>query len=77
MTHLPHDPVLISLQDCMIETHREIIFTSLDWKMCQGEAWLVTGPNGGGKSILASALAGELSINPCRDGFYSNIFILR
>ena len=42
--------------------------------MNAGEAWLVIGPNGGGKADFLKALCGQLKIVPNADGLYSNIF---
>lgn len=36
----------------------------ISWTMHAGEAWLVIGPNGGGKASFLSALAGKLAIVP-------------
>ena len=38
-------------------------FAGLDWTFREGEQWVVTGPNGSGKTYLATILAGE---TPCR-----------
>lgn len=42
--------------------------------MNAGEAWLVIGPNGGGKADFLKALCGQLKIIPNADGLYSNVF---
>ncbi len=42
--------------------------------MNAGEAWLVIGPNGGGKADFLKALCGQQKIFPNADGLYSNIF---
>lgn len=44
--------------------------------MFSGEAWLVIGPNGGGKADFINALAGKLSIvpNSAESSLYSNCF---
>ncbi len=42
--------------------------------MNAGEAWLVIGPNGGGKADFLKALCGQLKIVPNTDGLYSNVF---
>ncbi len=42
--------------------------------MNSGEAWLVIGPNGGGKADFLKALCGQQKIFPNADGLYSNIF---
>ena len=38
-------------------------FAGTDWTFREGEQWVVTGPNGSGKTYLATILAGE---TPCR-----------
>jgi len=65
---------LIRLVRCNIEKNGTILLPEISWKMNEGENWLVTGENGGGKSIFASALAGGLDIVPFDDGGYSNRF---
>ena len=55
---------LITIKNCRIENSRETIIPRLDWQMKSGEAWLVIGPNGGGKADLVNALAGKLKIKP-------------
>ena len=55
---------LISIKNCRIENSRETVVPELDWQMKQGEAWLVIGPNGGGKADFINALAGKLKIVP-------------
>lgn len=73
---------LISIKNCRIENSRQTVIPALDWSFCEGEAWLVIGPNGGGKADFVNALsgttdrhfvpnmpgAGEL------DSTYSNVF---
>lgn len=70
----PRGHKLITLKDCRIEMHGKEILPSLSWEMLSGEAWLITGQNGGGKSVFASALAGQLEVIPQDSGFYGNIF---
>ena len=55
---------LISIKNCRIENSRETVVPELNWQMKQGEAWLVIGPNGGGKADFINALAGKLKITP-------------
>ena len=42
--------------------------------MNEGEVWLVTGVNGGGKADFLNALEGNLNIIPNTEGLFSNIF---
>ena len=68
---------LITIQNCRIENSRETVIPKLEWQMKRGEAWLVIGPNGGGKADFINALAGKLKIVPATDSpqaFFSSIF---
>ncbi len=55
---------LLSLNNCKIEDSQKTVLERVDWTMQAGEAWLVIGPNGGGKSDFLSALAEKRSIIP-------------
>lgn len=55
---------LITINNCRIEDIKHTLIDDFSWIMHSGEAWLVTGPNGGGKAAFLSALAGKLSIVP-------------
>jgi molybdate transport system ATP-binding protein len=50
------------------------IFQDLTWSLKPGEAWVITGSNGSGKSAFAAALAGLLPITPGIAGAYINVF---
>jgi len=69
---------LISISNCRIENSKETIVPEISWKFEQGHAWLVIGPNGGGKADFVNALASEkgLKISPnSQDGaLFSNSF---
>ena len=52
---------LITIQNCRIESNEKIVVPNLSWQMNEGEAWLVIGPNGGGKADFVNALAGKMS----------------
>ena len=65
---------LISFKNCRIEDNAAARIKNFSWSMRAGEAWLVTGPNGGGKADFLKALCGQLKIIPNADGLYSNIF---
>lgn len=71
---------LISIKNCRIENSRESVIPQLNWSFNEGEAWLVIGPNGGGKADFVNALSGSsLKIVPnsqnAADGaFYSSVF---
>ena len=49
---------LIKINNCRIENSRGTVLEQLTWEMKAGEAWLVIGPNGGGKSSLARLIMG-------------------
>ncbi len=65
---------LIQMVRCNVEKNGAVLLPSLSWQMCDEESWLITGSNGGGKSIFASALAGSMEIVPINNGLYSNQF---
>jgi len=48
---------LISINNCRIENSKSSIISSLSWNLKSGEAWLVIGPNGGGKADFLNALS--------------------
>ncbi len=50
---------LISLKNVRVQDLHGTKIENLDWQMLQGQAWLVIGPNGGGKADFLQALAGE------------------
>lgn len=64
----------ITLKNCSVRDETNTYIQTLSWEMNTGENWLITGPNGGGKTTIAEALAGFLDIVPFDDGLYSNIF---
>lgn len=55
---------LITIQNCRIEDISSVLIPPISWKMNAGEAYLVIGPNGGGKAPFVKALVGELKIIP-------------
>ena len=55
---------LIYINNCRVQDLHGTKISSLDWEMRAGEAWLVIGPNGGGKADFLRALAGEKQILP-------------
>ena len=66
---------LIYINNCRVQDLHGTNIPSLDWKMDAGEAWLVIGPNGGGKADFLRALAGEKQILPNDStGSYSSKF---
>ena len=65
---------LISIKNCRIEDSASARVKNFSWSMQEGQAWLVTGPNGGGKADFLKALCGQLKIVPNEGGLYSNLF---
>ncbi|MCR5612900.1 ATP-binding cassette domain-containing protein [Treponema sp.] len=67
---------LITIQKCRIEDSKSVKLDNVSWNFKSGEAWLVIGPNGGGKADFLKALCGQRSIVPCgeSDAHFSNIF---
>lgn len=72
------DKLLISIDNCRIESNEKTIVPNLSWTMKSGEVWLVIGPNGGGKADFVNALAGKMSFvaNSSAEvsGSYSSVF---
>lgn len=66
---------LIYINNCRVQNLHDTKIEKLSWQMNEGEAWLVTGPNGGGKADFLSALAGRNQIIPNDStGDYSSVF---
>ena len=71
---------LIVINNCRIDGNKATLVSQIDWTFKSGEAWLVIGPNGGGKADFLNALSGQLNIVPNssvdsdRQGLYSNKF---
>ncbi len=55
---------LVNIKNCAIRDLCKIYLPKIDWEMKPGEAWLVTGPNGGGKAEFIKGLAGFYDIVP-------------
>ncbi|MBQ2080341.1 MAG: ATP-binding cassette domain-containing protein [Treponema sp.] len=58
---------LISIENCSVRGMSKTYLRNISWEMKGGEAWPVTGPNGGGKADFINALAGRLSFVPEED----------
>jgi len=52
---------LITVRNCRIENSRETLVPQVDWEFKGGEAWLVIGPNGGGKADFLNAISGSIN----------------
>lgn len=55
---------LIKIENCRIENKSSTVLESMNWEMKSGEAWLVIGPNGGGKADFIKALEGIYKFVP-------------
>lgn len=71
---------LITLKNCRIENSKGTIIPQVNWEMKTGEAWLVIGPNGGGKADFMNAVsnyAGEKFVpnqTALNDALFSSVF---
>ncbi|WP_407568995.1 ATP-binding cassette domain-containing protein [Deinococcus altitudinis] len=54
-------PPLVTLQDVSVTQGGQVVLSDLNFRLLPGEAWLLTGPNGGGKSSFLGLLRGDLS----------------
>ena len=52
---------LVTLRDVRVTQGGKVVLDNLNWQLLPGEAWLLTGPNGGGKSSFLGLLRGDLS----------------
>lgn len=48
---------LITVKNCRIENSRGAVISEINWNFQENQAWLVIGPNGGGKAEFINALA--------------------
>lgn len=73
---------LININNCRIENKKGTAIENFSWQMKSGEAWLIVGPNGGGKADFFQALDKTFGAKiipnlPANDQdvpLYSNIF---
>lgn len=67
---------LITISNCRIENSKNTILSNINWQFNQKEAWLVIGPNGGGKADFLNALAGKNKIIPNKQdiSIFSSLF---
>lgn len=71
---------LITIKNCRIENSKGTIIPQVNWEMKTGEAWLVIGPNGGGKADFMNAVsnyAGEKFVpnqTALNDALFSSVF---
>lgn len=62
-----HDGDLISIRNCAVRDSWHTVIPCVSWSMRAGEAWLVTGHNGGGKAEFIKALAGQMEFHPLQN----------
>lgn len=67
---------LITIENCSVQDRYRTQLPRIDWQYNDGEAWLVTGPNGGGKAAFIRALAGQAQFVPNTDppSLFSSLF---
>ncbi len=76
---------LIQIENCSIQDSNKVYLKKVDFTMKSGEAWLITGVNGGGKAPFVKALSGRLKFVPneitvrereagSADGYFASIF---
>ena len=58
------EKTLVKIRNCSIKDLYRTYLTKIDWQMNVGEAWLVIGPNGGGKAEFLKGLSGFYDIVP-------------
>lgn len=69
------DEALVSIKNCRIQGRSSPVIGRVDWTVKKGEAWLVTGPGGGGKEAFIKAVTGSLSFIPNgADGCFCTAF---
>ena len=52
----------LSLHRAAIRLNESLVFRNTDWTFAQGQHWALVGPNGSGKTLLASALYGAAHV---------------
>lgn len=68
---------LISIKNCRIENSKKTVLPEIDWNFNKNEAWLVIGPNGGGKADFLNAISSSSGFKFAQnsvDSEYNNIF---
>lgn len=59
---MPESDILIKLDKVTLRLWGRDLLPDTSWTLRRGEHWIVTGPNGGGKSTLMRALLGEVPV---------------
>ena len=55
---------LININCCSIKNKKSVLLENISWKMQKKQAWLLIGPNGGGKADFVNALSGKYEFLP-------------
>ncbi len=63
------EKTLVKIQNCSVKDLYKTYLKKIDWEMKSGEAWLVIGPNGGGKADFLKGLSGFYDIVPNENSF--------
>jgi molybdate transport system ATP-binding protein len=50
---------VIEMRNITIRYGRRTLLDGLSWRVCAGERWLLTGPNGSGKTTILSLVTGD------------------
>jgi molybdate transport system ATP-binding protein len=58
----PLSQPLVELAGASLRVGEKLLFRHTDWTFRRGEQWALVGPNGSGKTLFASALAGAVPI---------------
>lgn len=65
----------INIKNCRIEENNKTVLENISWSMGEHDAWLVTGPNGGGKAPFIKALSNRCKfVKNDESGEYENLF---
>ncbi|MEJ7644600.1 MAG: ATP-binding cassette domain-containing protein [Chryseolinea sp.] len=54
---------MIELRNVTVRKGASILYSDLNWKIEKGQHWLITGPNGSGKTTMLELLAGQIPIS--------------
>ena len=52
---------ILELSDLRVSRGRQELLRGVNWRIEQGQHWVILGPNGSGKTTLLKALTGYLS----------------